>query len=55
MIKIIRPLCVLLPKMNAYRRDFAETKYMSCLIKDDELSKKYEIKKMKFGKKLEIV
>ena len=24
-----RPLCVMLPKMSAYRRDFDETKYMS--------------------------
>ena len=27
--------------MNAYRKDFKETKYMSFLIKDDELLKKY--------------
>ena len=26
----------LLPKMNAYRKDFDETKYMSFLIKDDD-------------------
>ena len=30
-----RPLCVFLPKMSAYRRDFNEIKYMSFLIKDD--------------------
>ena len=28
-------------KMSAYSRDFDETKYMSFLIKDDELSEKY--------------
>ena len=27
--------------MNAYRRDFDETKYMSFLIKDNDLSEKY--------------
>ena len=27
----------MLPKMSAYRRDFDETKYMSFLIKDDQL------------------
>ena len=27
--KNVRPLCILLPKMSAYRRDFDETKYMS--------------------------
>ena len=37
----IRPLCIFLPKMSAYRRDFDETKYMSFLIKDDELLEKY--------------
>ena len=35
--KKIRPLWILLPKMSAHRRDFDETKYMSFLIKDDEL------------------
>ena len=28
-------------KMSAYSRDFDETKYMSFLIKDDELLEKY--------------
>ena len=37
--------------MRAYRRDFYETKYMSFLIKDDELIEKYN----KFWKELEIV
>ena len=35
------PLCIMLQKMSAYRRDFDETKYMSFLIKDDELIKKH--------------
>ena len=39
--KRIRPLCIFLPKMSVYRRDFDETKYMSFLIKDDELLEKY--------------
>ena len=30
-----------LPKMSAYRRDLDESKYMSFLIKDDELLEKY--------------
>ena len=29
--KKVRPLCILLPKMGAYRRDFDKTKYMSFL------------------------
>ena len=36
-----RLLYILLPKMSAYRKDFDETKYMSFLIKDDELLEKY--------------
>ena len=39
----IRPLCIFIPKMRAYGRGFGETKYMSFLIKDDELLEKYEI------------
>ena len=36
--------------MSAYRRDFDETKYMSSLIKDDELLEKYnEIWKKKLA------
>ena len=27
--KKVRPLCVMLPKMSAYRRNFDEIKYMS--------------------------
>ena len=34
-------LCIMLPKMNPYRRNFKETKYMSFLIKDDEWLEKY--------------
>ena len=49
--KKIRPLCIFLPKMNAYRKDFDETKYMSFLIKDDELLKKYN----KIWKKVKIL
>ena len=37
----MRPLCIILLKMGAYRRDFDETKYISFLIKDDKLLEKY--------------
>ena len=37
----VRPLCVLLTKMSAYRKGFNKTKYMSFFIKDDELLEKY--------------
>ena len=37
----IKPLCVFLPKMTAYRKDFDESKYISLLIKDNELLEKY--------------
>ena len=39
--KRTRPLRIFLPEVGAYRRDFDESKYMSFLIKDDELSEKY--------------
>ena len=39
--KKIRPLCILLPKTSAYRKDFDETKSMSFSIKDDELLKRH--------------
>ena len=39
--KKIRPLCILIPKMSAYRKDFDETKSMSFSIKDDELLKRH--------------
>ena len=28
MVKKVRPLCEMLSKMNSYRRDFDETKYV---------------------------
>ena len=34
-------LCIMLPEMNAYKRDFEKTKYMSYLIKDNESLEKY--------------
>ena len=37
----IRSLCIFLPKMSGYRGDFDETKYISFLIKDDELLEKF--------------
>ena len=37
----IRHLCIFLPKFRAFKRVFDETKYMSFLIKGDELLKKY--------------
>ena len=45
-----RPLCVFLPKMRTYRKDFHETQYMYFLIKDELLEKYNEI-----GKKLKLV
>ena len=42
--KRVRPLCIFLPKMSAYRRDFDETKYIYFLIKHDELFKKIKVK-----------
>ena len=39
--KKIRPLCIFLPKMIAYRRDFGNTKCISFLIKDKNLLEKY--------------
>ena len=36
-----RPLCIFLPKISAYWKDFDETKYTSFLINDDELLEKY--------------
>ena len=35
------PVCILILKMIAYRKDFHETKYMYLLIKGDELLEKY--------------
>ena len=45
--KKVRPLCILLPKIGAYRRNFDETIYVSFLTKDDEALEKI----IKFGKK----
>ena len=39
--KKIIPLCIFLPKMTAYRKNFDQAKFMSFLIKDDELLEKY--------------
>ena len=39
--KKIRTLCIFFSKMSAYRGDFGETKYMSFLIKGNELLEKY--------------
>ena len=39
--KKISPLCIFFSKVSTYRRDFDGTKYMSFLIKDDELLEKY--------------
>ena len=39
--KKIIPICIFLPKMTAYRKDFDQAKFMSFLIKDDELLEKY--------------
>ena len=41
MLKKMRPVCIFLPKLSVYRRDFDETKYISFLIKYDELLEKY--------------
>ena len=35
----IRPLCIFLPKMGTYRRDFYEFEYVYFLIKNDEFKK----------------
>ena len=40
--KKIRPLCIFLPNMNAYRKDFDKTKHIAFLIKDDELLADYK-------------
>ena len=39
--KKIRPLCIFLPNMSACRKDLHETKFMSSLIKYDDLLEKY--------------
>ena len=37
----VRFLCIMLPKMSPYRRDFDETDYISLLKKNDALLEKY--------------
>ena len=39
--KKFRPLCMFLPKMSIYRRDFDKTKCVSLLIKNEKLLEKY--------------
>ena len=39
--KKIRPLCIFLPKMNAYRRGFDRTKCMPFLVIEEKLFEKY--------------
>ena len=41
MLKKNKPLCIFLPKITAHRKDFDETKYISFLLKDNELLEKY--------------
>ena len=56
--KKVNTLGIFLPKLISYRKDINETKFMSFLIKDDELLEQYnEIqKKLKiFSKKNSIV
>ena len=54
--KKLRPLCIFLLKMTAYRKYFDETKFMSFLIKDDELIEKYNeiLEKVTDGLKKEL-
>ena len=40
--KKVRPLYVMLPNLRAYRKDFDLTKYMSFLIKNDELLENWD-------------
>ena len=51
-----RPLCIFLLKMTAYIKYFDETKFMSLLIKDDELIEKYNeiLEKVTDGLKKEL-
>ena len=54
--KNLRPLCIFLLKMTAYIKYFDETKFMSLLIKDDELIEKYNeiLEKVTDGLKKEL-
>ena len=38
---MLKKLDIFHPKMTAFRKDFDETKFMSLLIKDDQLLEKY--------------
>ena len=48
--KNVRPLCIMLSKISAYRRDFDETQYMSFLIRTNKLLDKYSEIWDKFSK-----
>ena len=37
----MKPLCIMLPNICGYGKKINETKYISFLIKDDELLEKY--------------
>ena len=54
--KKLRPLCIFLLKMTAYIKYFDETKFMSLLIKDDELIEKHNeiLEKVTDGLKKEL-
>ena len=39
--KKITPLCIILPKISSYRKDFDEIKYVSFLIKNDKMQGNY--------------
>ena len=39
--KKIRPRCIFFPKLSLHGREFDEAKYISFLIKEDELLEKY--------------
>ena len=43
LIKIIRPLLIKLPKMRGYFNKIEKTQYMSFVIKDEQLLKKYKL------------
>ena len=49
MVKKVRPLYIMLPKLSAYRRDFDETKYVF-YIENGELLEKYDEIWEKFSK-----
>ena len=44
MVKKIKPLCVMLPRMSAYRRDFDETKYIKKIMNCQKNIMKFGIK-----------